>query len=125
MTERELTGMWSMDKGVGLMAGEGRGTVAIEARPALGVTMSGGRRMTEAERLEAIRKWSETPSVNPRYRGATPADMVRALRGRVPVSDDEAAQEEPGSVKTALSSPSEAARHQGESPCCVSTSCPA
>ena len=28
---------------------------------------------------EAVRKWQETPSENPRYKGATPADVGRAL----------------------------------------------
>ena len=35
--------------------------------------------MTESERQEAIRKWANTPAVNPAYKGATPADIVRAL----------------------------------------------
>lgn len=35
--------------------------------------------MTEAERLEAIRKWAGTPARNPDYEGATPADVARAL----------------------------------------------
>ena len=35
--------------------------------------------MTEAERREAVRKWANTPAVNPAYKGATPADIVRAL----------------------------------------------
>lgn len=39
-------------------------------------------KLTEAERRKALREWSGAPSVNPRYKGATPADMVRALRGK-------------------------------------------
>ena len=27
----------------------------------------------------AVREWSNTPSVNPRYKGATPAELGRAL----------------------------------------------
>lgn len=36
-------------------------------------------RGTEAQRKEALRKWARTPSPNPRYKGATPADIARAL----------------------------------------------
>ena len=42
--------------------------------------------MTEAERREAIRRWSITPAVNPRYEGATPADIVRTLLKPRPVT---------------------------------------
>lgn len=34
---------------------------------------------------EFLREWSETPSVNPRYKGATPADVARALLDKKPV----------------------------------------
>lgn len=34
---------------------------------------------TEDERRAAIREWANTPSRNPRYKGATPADIARAL----------------------------------------------
>lgn len=34
--------------------------------------------LTEEERLELIRKW-DAPSPNPQFRGATPADLARAL----------------------------------------------
>ena len=33
---------------------------------------------------EELRRWSNTPSVNPRYKGATPADMARALLRKKP-----------------------------------------
>ncbi len=33
---------------------------------------------------EGIRKWSERPAVKPRYKGATPADVARALLGKQP-----------------------------------------
>ena len=36
----------------------------------------------EAEHEEAVREWSTTPSPNPRYKGATPADVARALLKR-------------------------------------------
>ena len=42
--------------------------------------------MTEAERREAIREWANQPSVNPRYGGATPAEVGRALLGYRPVT---------------------------------------
>lgn len=39
---------------------------------------------SKAPKLPArLRKWSVSPAANPRYKGATPADMVRALRGPV------------------------------------------
>ena len=34
---------------------------------------------------ERIQKWTVTPSVNPRYRGASPMDVARALVGKPPV----------------------------------------
>lgn len=34
---------------------------------------------------EVVKRWSETPSVNPRYKGATPADVARALMRKKPV----------------------------------------
>lgn len=40
---------------------------------------------TEQERREALEKWSTTPAANPRYKGATPADLVRALLGKKPL----------------------------------------
>ena len=36
---------------------------------------------------EAVRELSETPARNPRYRGATPADMARILLRKKPVAD--------------------------------------
>lgn len=42
--------------------------------------------MTEAERRKAIREWANRPSVNPRYGGATPAEVGRALLGYRPVT---------------------------------------
>ncbi len=33
----------------------------------------------------AVEKWSNTPSPNPRYKGATPAEVGRALLGKPPV----------------------------------------
>ena len=42
--------------------------------------------MKDGKLPEALRKWSNTPSVNPRYKGATPADVARALLGKKPVA---------------------------------------
>ena len=30
----------------------------------------------------AVKKWSDTPAENPRYKGATPGDVARALLGK-------------------------------------------
>ena len=57
--------------------------------------------INEAARKAAVRRYSNTPAVNPRYRGATPADMVRALRGEKPVCRTVKVAGDP-SVKTAL-----------------------
>ena len=51
---------------------------------------------------EAVRKWSNTPSPNPRYKGATPADMARALLGKKPVCHSEKVSEDDASVKTSI-----------------------
>ena len=52
--------------------------------------------MAEAERRKAIREWANRPSVNPRYRGATPAEAGRALLGYRPVTPaQKAAKPEP------------------------------
>ena len=37
------------------------------------------KKPTEKVRRAAVRKFSNTPSENPRYKGATPADVGRAL----------------------------------------------
>ena len=42
------------------------------------------RKPTEKARKAAVRKWSATPTENPRYMGATPADVGRALLRRGP-----------------------------------------
>ena len=55
--------------------------------------------MTESERQEAIRKWSEAPSVNPRYKGATPAEVARALLGNRPVTPERKVAEPGRAVK--------------------------
>ncbi len=41
--------------------------------------MTHSRKPTEKERHAAVEEWSTTPSPNPRYQGATPADVGRAL----------------------------------------------
>ena len=41
-----------------------------------------GPRNTQESRKAAVRKWSATPTENPRYRGATPVDVGRALLGK-------------------------------------------
>ena len=35
--------------------------------------------MSEKKRRKAVKDWQDTPSPNPRYKGATPADVGRAL----------------------------------------------
>ena len=40
------------------------------------------KKPTEKARKAAVRKWSATPTPNPRYRGATPSDVGRALLGK-------------------------------------------
>ena len=44
--------------------------------------MANRRKPTEKVRKAAVRKYSDTPSPNPRYKGATPADLGRALLGK-------------------------------------------
>ena len=39
----------------------------------------------ERARRKAVREYENTPSVNPFYKGATPADVGRALLGKKPV----------------------------------------
>ena len=39
---------------------------------------------TKAKRRALIRKWENKPSPNPDFKGATPKDVVRMLRGRPP-----------------------------------------
>lgn len=41
--------------------------------------MSKPKKLTEKERLAKLRKWENAPSPTPRYKGATPGDMARAL----------------------------------------------
>ena len=40
------------------------------------------RRKKPLRKRSTEREWSNTPSVNPRYKGATPADVARALLGK-------------------------------------------
>ena len=47
--------------------------------------MTKGQKSTEKARREAVREWSNTPSPNPRYKGATPAALGRALLRKPPV----------------------------------------
>ena len=44
--------------------------------------MTEKREEPEQERVEAVREWTATPSENPRYKGATPGDVGRALLGK-------------------------------------------
>ena len=60
------------------------------------------RKPTEPTRQAAVRRYSNTPAVNPRYKGATPADMVRALRGEKPVCHADKVPAGQPSVKTGL-----------------------
>lgn len=61
------------------------------------------KKPSENARKEALRRWSETPSVNPRYKGATPADMVRALL-RTPRNKPLKGEHVMGDEKTPVSS---------------------
>ena len=44
--------------------------------------MTKRKKPTEKARKAAVRKWAAAPSVNPRYKGATPTDVGRALLGK-------------------------------------------
>ena len=56
--------------------------------------------MTEEERKAALEKWTDTPAVNPHYKGATPRQIARVLMG-LPVSESEEKSEEDNpSIKT-------------------------
>ena len=58
--------------------------------------------MSEKKIEAAVREWSNTPSVNPRYKGATPADVVRALlRKPVRHTDEKVSGDDPF-VKTRI-----------------------
>ena len=47
--------------------------------------MSGSdRERQNAARKALIRKWENKPSPNPDFKGATPKDVVRMLRGQPP-----------------------------------------
>ena len=37
------------------------------------------QKLTDEQRKALIQKWASTPSPNPRYGGATPTDVARAL----------------------------------------------
>lgn len=51
----------------------------------------------ETVREVAVQEYSATPSKNPRYRGATPADVGRALLKRQPATPpEEEAEDDPG-----------------------------
>ena len=58
--------------------------------------------MTEAERKEAIREWANTPAKNPRYRGATPVEVGRALLGYRPVTPARKVAEDKPPVKPSV-----------------------
>jgi len=45
--------------------------------------------MTKPDLPRKVRQWSETPVVNPRYKGATPADVARVLLGQEAVEEAE------------------------------------
>lgn len=56
--------------------------------------------MKTRELPERIRRWSEAPAVNPRYRGATPMDVARALVGKRPEHPAEDPSRDPEPVKS-------------------------
>ena len=62
--------------------------------------MERDQKPTEQQRKAAVREWSNTPSPNPRYRGATPGDVARALLGKKPVRRDAESDENDPAVKT-------------------------
>lgn len=57
---------------------------------------------TEEARRKAVEEWENTPSPNPRYRGATPAFVGRALLGYRPVTPPEKVPEDAPPVKTGM-----------------------
>lgn len=56
--------------------------------------------MKVRELPERIRRWSEAPVANPRYRGATPMDVARALVGKRPEQPAEDPSRDPDAVKS-------------------------
>ena len=44
--------------------------------------MTEKRKAYKKERKAAVKKWSDTPAENPRYEGATPSEVGRALLGK-------------------------------------------
>ena len=44
------------------------------------------RKPTAADRKAARDKWANAPAINPRYKGATPADVARAMLGKTGLS---------------------------------------
>lgn len=51
---------------------------------------------------EAARKLSNMSARNPRYRGATPADMARIMLGKKPACHPEKKPDETSPVKTSI-----------------------
>ena len=51
---------------------------------------------------EAVREVSNTPARNPRYCGATPADMAQILLGKEPVCHAGKVSEDPPAVKVGI-----------------------
>ena len=64
--------------------------------------MKRDQKPTEQQRKAAVRKWSNTPSPNPRYMGATPGDVARALLGKRPVRHAGEIDETDPTVKTGI-----------------------
>lgn len=56
--------------------------------------------MNERARKEAVDKWSTSPAENPRYGGATPADVGRALLRKPVRHTDEKVGEEDTRIKS-------------------------
>ena len=44
--------------------------------------MTEKRKLYKKERKAAVHEWTDTPAENPRYKGATPGDVDRALLGK-------------------------------------------
>ncbi len=54
----------------------------------------------EKKRRGAVREWTNTPSPNPAYKGATPGDIGRALLGKPPIRKTRAAK--PDNLKSSV-----------------------
>lgn len=56
----------------------------------------------EGKRKAAVKKWENTPSPNPRYKGATPAQVGHALLGKKPVCHDRKLTDDTPEIKSGV-----------------------